>query len=52
MAMAARYLARWVEEGKLTPVVGHTLPLEQAADALRLLSDRRNFGKVVLKTRG
>ncbi len=52
MAVAARYLARWVEEGKLKPVVGHTLPLEHAAEAMRLLSDRKNFGKVVLKVRG
>ncbi|MFB3813937.1 MAG: NADPH:quinone oxidoreductase family protein [Terriglobales bacterium] len=51
MRMAARYLTQWVEEGKLKPVIGHTLPLEQAAGALRLLAQRKNFGKVVLKVK-
>jgi NADPH:quinone reductase-like Zn-dependent oxidoreductase len=30
-------------------VVGHVFPLEQAAEAYRLLLERKNFGKVVLK---
>jgi NADPH2:quinone reductase len=41
-------LSPWIAAGRLRPVVGHTLPLAQAADAHRLLLDRRNFGKVVL----
>jgi NADPH:quinone reductase len=49
MHMAASYLTRWVDEGHLNPAIGHTFPLEQAADALRLLKERKNFGKVVLK---
>ncbi len=49
MRLAISYLNRWVEAGKLKPVVGHTLPLEQAAEAFRLLAERKNFGKVVLK---
>jgi NADPH:quinone reductase-like Zn-dependent oxidoreductase len=41
-------LLQLVEEGKLTPVLDRVLPLEQAAEAHALLSDRRQFGNVVL----
>ena len=37
------------EEGKLKPHVSHVLPMEQAAEALQLLIDRKSTGKVVLK---
>ena len=40
-----------LEAGAMTPVVGHTLPLEQAADAIRLLENREARGKVVLTVR-
>ena len=36
--------------GLLKPLIGHTMPLEQAADALRLVSERKAIGKVVLLT--
>lgn len=39
---------QWWAEGKLHPHVSHTLPLEQAADALALLKSRAATGKVVL----
>jgi NADPH2:quinone reductase len=39
----------WAAEGKLKPVVGNVLPLDQVAQAFALLSDRKNFGKIVLK---
>src|SRR5581483_5839870 len=42
-------LSAWISAGHLHPVVGATLPLERAAEAYRLLSDRKNFGKVTLK---
>ncbi|GGN06312.1 alcohol dehydrogenase [Thermus composti] len=42
-------ILRLVEEGKLRPVVGQILPLEQAAEGHRLLEERRVFGKVVLR---
>jgi NADPH2:quinone reductase len=51
MRKAAEYLTRWVAEGKLKPVIGHTLPLEQAADAFRLMAERKNFGKIVLRVK-
>jgi NADPH2:quinone reductase len=49
MQRAARHLTRMVEEGRLKPAIGHTLPLEEAAEAISLLSNRKNFGKIVLK---
>lgn len=39
---------RWVERGRLKPVVHAVLPLAQAAEAHRLLEEREVFGKVVL----
>ncbi|MBL4864572.1 MAG: zinc-binding dehydrogenase, partial [Rhodobiaceae bacterium] len=39
---------RWVAEGKITPHVCATFPLEQAVDAMRLLQDRKAVGKVVI----
>jgi NADPH2:quinone reductase len=36
------------EEGAVKPVVGATFPLAQAADAHRLIEERRSIGKVVL----
>jgi NADPH2:quinone reductase len=41
-------LFRWFQEGKLRPHVSHRLPLDQAAEALTLLKQRRSTGKVVL----
>ena len=38
----------WIEQGKLHPEIGHTLPMEQAGDAHRLLLQRANYGKVIL----
>jgi NADPH:quinone reductase-like Zn-dependent oxidoreductase len=37
-----------VEAGRLRPVVDSVLPLEEAAEAHRLLEERAQFGKVVL----
>jgi NADPH2:quinone reductase len=49
MDEAWKQLSTWVVEGKLQPVVGHVLPADQAPEAYKLLQERRNFGKVVLK---
>jgi len=49
MDPAWKQLSAWIAEGKLAPVIGHVLPAEKAAEAYRLLLERKNFGKVVLK---
>ncbi len=49
MKPAWERLSQWISEGKLHPVVGQVLPMTSAADGYRLLQDRKNFGKVVLK---
>jgi NADPH2:quinone reductase len=41
-------LFRWFEEGKLRPHIGATYGLEQAADAIQHIMERRALGKVVL----
>jgi NADPH:quinone reductase-like Zn-dependent oxidoreductase len=38
----------WIEHGNLRPEIGHTLPMEQAGEAHRLLLQRANYGKIVL----
>ena len=48
MQAAWKQLSAWAALGKLNPVVGHVLPLEQASEAYRLLLERKNFGKVVM----
>jgi NADPH:quinone reductase-like Zn-dependent oxidoreductase len=42
-------ILRLVDEGKLRPVVDRVLPLWDAAEAHRLLEERKAFGKVVLE---
>jgi len=37
-----------MEQGVIDPVVAEAFPIEQAADAHRYLSERKNIGKVVL----
>ena len=41
-------LMRWYAEGKLRPLVSHRLPLERSVEAIRLLTDRKAYGKVVV----
>ena len=43
-----RQLLGWLAEGKVVPHVSGTFPLEQAADAIRELAERRATGKVVV----
>jgi NADPH:quinone reductase len=49
MEAAWKQLSGWIAQGHLRPVVGEVLPMERAADAYRLLLERKNFGKVVLQ---
>lgn len=41
-------LLGWLAAGRITPYVSHRLPLEQAAEALKLITDRQVMGKAVL----
>lgn len=43
-------LFAWQAEGKLTPHISATFPLEKTGDALRSLMERRSVGKVVVTT--
>ena len=45
-------VCRLVDEGHVAPIVGATLPLERAGDALALLEGRGAVGKVVVALRG
>ncbi len=41
-------LLQWYAEGKLRPCISHRLPLERSVEAIRLLTDRKAHGKVVV----
>ena len=41
-------LLQWYSEGKLRPLISHRLPLERSVEAIRLLTDRKAHGKVVV----
>ncbi|MEM6888519.1 MAG: NADPH:quinone oxidoreductase family protein [Pseudomonadota bacterium] len=43
-------LFQWYVDGKLKPHVSHTLPLDQANEALELLRSRQATGKVIVST--
>jgi alcohol dehydrogenase len=41
-------LMEMIQKGQIKPVIDKVLPLEQAAEGLRLIQDREIFGKVVV----
>jgi NADPH:quinone reductase len=43
-----RKLLEWAEAGKIRPHISHRLPLEDYAQAMRLLIDRKAIGRVAL----
>jgi alcohol dehydrogenase len=43
-----RGLMNLIQEGKMKPVIDKVLPLDQAAEGLRLIRDREVIGKVVI----
>jgi NADPH2:quinone reductase len=45
-------LTEWYEAGKLAPCVTHRLPLEETVAAIRLLTDRKAHGKIVVLPAG
>lgn len=48
IASAYADLTRWYSAGVIRPSVSRVLPFEHAADALRLVADRKSTGKIVL----
>ena len=46
-----RALNEWAEAGKIRPNISHRLPLEDYAQAMRLLVDRKAIGRVALMMR-
>ena len=44
-------IARLMDEGFVRPIVGARFPLEEAAEALKLIDGRGATGKVVLNVR-
>jgi NADPH2:quinone reductase len=44
-------LTEWAEAGKIRPKISHRLPLENYAQAMRLLVDRKAIGRVALTMR-
>jgi NADPH:quinone reductase len=49
MQEAWRQLSAWTTQGHLRPVIGNVFSMEHAQNAYRLLSDGKNFGKIVLR---
>jgi NADPH2:quinone reductase len=45
-----RVLGNWYAQGHLKPHISGTFPLERAAEALRLMAERKVTGKIVLTT--
>jgi NADPH2:quinone reductase len=41
-------LFRWWDEGRISPVISETYPLERAPEAIEALRDRRAIGKLVV----
>ncbi len=41
-------LTQWYGEGKLRPCITHRLPLEESVEAIRLLTERKAHGKVIV----
>ena len=41
-------LFRWYAEGRLRPLISQRLPLERTVEGIRLLTDRKAHGKIVV----
>jgi alcohol dehydrogenase len=42
-------LMQMIEDGRMKPVIDRVLPLERAAEGVRMIADRTVFGKIVVK---
>src|SRR4030095_10259105 len=45
---AVEELLAWYAAGQLKPCISHRLPLEKSVEAIRLLTDRKAYGKIVV----
>jgi len=52
MEPAWKQLSEWISQKKLTPQIGHVLPLERGLEAYKLLEEGKNYGKIVVKIAG
>src|SRR5579864_5901044 len=52
MEPAWKQLSEWISQRKLTPQIGHVLPLERGVEAYKLLEEGKNYGKIVVKIAG
>ena len=52
LRLSVEELFRWYHEGKLRPYISHRLPLDRSVEAIRLLTDRKALGKVVVVRNG
>ncbi len=50
-AQGMRAVSQLLESGKVRPVVGHRLPMEQVAEAHSLIASRTSHGKIVLRVK-
>ena len=48
MEPAWKQLSEWISQKKLTPQIGHVLPLERGVEAYKLLEEGKNYGKIVV----
>jgi len=48
LSQSVEELLEWYRDGRLRPCVTQCLPLEQSVDAIRLLTERKAHGKVVV----
>lgn len=49
IASALASMQPWIATGKIKPLIGAEFPLEKAADAFRMMAERKSYGKVVIK---
>jgi len=49
MQQAWRQLSTWTSDGHLHPVIGRVFPMDRALEAYQLLSQGKNFGKLIVQ---
>jgi len=49
MKGAWNQLSTWIAQGRLRPKLGHVLPVDQVREGYRVLSEGKNFAKIVLR---